>query len=93
MATNTFETQGVRVAVEGCVSRKSYNLLIFTKKAQGHGTLDAIYASVEESCKQRGWDGVDILIIGGDFQVFEPLHAYIIGSLGLTCTDTVCPQC
>ncbi|SCO17536.1 uncharacterized protein FFB20_15295 [Fusarium fujikuroi] len=52
MAANTFETQGVRVAVEGC----------------GHGTLDAIYASVEESCKQRGWDGVDILIIGGDFQ-------------------------
>ncbi|KAG5748436.1 hypothetical protein H9Q69_009368 [Fusarium xylarioides] len=52
MAANTFETQGVRVAVEGC----------------GHGTLDAIYASVEEYCKQRGWDGVDILIIGGDFQ-------------------------
>ncbi|KAH6900148.1 lariat debranching enzyme, C-terminal domain-containing protein [Thelonectria olida] len=52
MAANTFETQGVRVAVEGC----------------GHGTLNAIYASVTESCKQRGWDGVDILIIGGDFQ-------------------------
>ncbi|KAM0209600.1 hypothetical protein ACHAPA_000454 [Fusarium lateritium] len=52
MATNTFETQGVRVAIEGC----------------GHGTLDAIYAAVDESCKQRGWDRVDILIIGGDFQ-------------------------
>ncbi|CAM1504190.1 Fc.00g017810.m01.CDS01 [Cosmosporella sp. VM-42] len=52
MATNTFETQGVRVAVEGC----------------GHGTLNAIYASVAESCKQRDWDGVDALIIGGDFQ-------------------------
>ncbi|KAM0250659.1 hypothetical protein ACHAP5_002192 [Fusarium lateritium] len=52
MATSTFETQGVRVAIEGC----------------GHGTLDAIYAAVDESCKQRGWDGVDILIIGGDFQ-------------------------
>ncbi|CEI63934.1 unnamed protein product [Fusarium venenatum] len=52
MSTNAFEAQGIRVAIEGC----------------GHGTLDAIYASVEESCKKRGWDGVDILIIGGDFQ-------------------------
>ncbi|KAI2632165.1 lariat debranching enzyme, C-terminal domain-containing protein [Hypoxylon sp. NC1633] len=42
----------VRIAVEGC----------------GHGTLDAIYASVKASCKARGWDGVDLLIIGGDFQ-------------------------
>lgn len=38
--------------------------------SKGHGTLDAIYASVAESCKHRGWDGVDVLIIGGDFQVF-----------------------
>ncbi|KOS23267.1 Lariat debranching enzyme [Escovopsis weberi] len=43
---------GIRVAIEGC----------------GHGTLNAIYASVAESCKARGWDGVDLLIIGGDFQ-------------------------
>ena len=35
---------------------------------QGHGTLNAIYAAVAESCKARGWDGVDVLIIGGDFQ-------------------------
>ncbi|KAJ6439664.1 lariat debranching enzyme [Purpureocillium lavendulum] len=48
----TFETQGVRVAVEGC----------------GHGTLHAIYDSVARSCQERGWDGVDLLIIGGDFQ-------------------------
>jgi lariat debranching enzyme len=46
------ETAGVRLAVEGC----------------GHGTLHAIYASVEEACKQKGWPGVDLLIIGGDFQ-------------------------
>ncbi|KAK5660709.1 hypothetical protein OQA88_12074 [Cercophora sp. LCS_1] len=45
-------SRDVRVAVEGC----------------GHGTLNAIYASVERSCKERGWDGVDVLIIGGDFQ-------------------------
>ncbi|EFX06254.1 RNA lariat debranching protein [Grosmannia clavigera kw1407] len=50
--SDIFETGGVRVAIEGC----------------GHGTLDAIYASVERSCTERGWDGVDLLIIGGDFQ-------------------------
>ncbi|RCI17232.1 hypothetical protein L249_2443 [Ophiocordyceps polyrhachis-furcata BCC 54312] len=45
--------RGVRVAIEGC----------------GHGTLNAIYASVAQSCKARGWDdGVDLVIIGGDFQ-------------------------
>ncbi|PHH66698.1 hypothetical protein CDD81_6535 [Ophiocordyceps australis] len=43
---------GVRLAIEGC----------------GHGTLDAIYASVAQSCKARGWPSVDALIIGGDFQ-------------------------
>ncbi|KAK4940857.1 lariat debranching enzyme [Elasticomyces elasticus] len=43
---------GVRIAVEGC----------------GHGTLHAIYASIDESCRIKGWDGVDLLIIGGDFQ-------------------------
>ncbi|KAI6709080.1 hypothetical protein JHW43_008390 [Diplocarpon mali] len=46
------EGQGLRIAVEGC----------------GHGTLDAIYASVGKACKVRGWDSVDLLIIGGDFQ-------------------------
>ncbi|KAK1761083.1 lariat debranching enzyme, C-terminal domain-containing protein, partial [Echria macrotheca] len=44
--------RGVRIAVEGC----------------GHGTLNAIYAAVERSCKERGWDTVDAVIIGGDFQ-------------------------
>ncbi|KFA77128.1 hypothetical protein S40288_05280 [Stachybotrys chartarum IBT 40288] len=52
MTVDVFESQGVRVAVEGC----------------GHGTLDAIYASVSQSCEAREWDGVDLLIIGGDFQ-------------------------
>ncbi|KAK4133142.1 DBR1-domain-containing protein [Trichocladium antarcticum] len=51
-SSSTFETNGVRVAIEGC----------------GHGTLNAIYAAVERSCKERNWDGVDLLIIGGDFQ-------------------------
>ncbi|EPE07758.1 lariat debranching enzyme [Ophiostoma piceae UAMH 11346] len=50
--TELRETGGVRIAIEGC----------------GHGTLDAIYASVDTSCAQRGWDGVDLVIIGGDFQ-------------------------
>ncbi|KAL1840914.1 hypothetical protein VTJ49DRAFT_7612 [Mycothermus thermophilus] len=51
---STLETtgDGVRVAVEGC----------------GHGTLNAIYAAVKRACDERQWDGVDLLIIGGDFQ-------------------------
>ncbi|KAL2024106.1 hypothetical protein VTK56DRAFT_9886 [Thermocarpiscus australiensis] len=51
-SSGTVETNGVRVAIEGC----------------GHGTLNAIYAAVERACKEREWDGVDLLIIGGDFQ-------------------------
>jgi hypothetical protein len=48
--------QGLRIAVEGC----------------GHGTLHAIYASVAKSCELKGWPSVDLLIIGGDFQVCNP---------------------
>ncbi|KAK8038637.1 hypothetical protein PG993_007048 [Apiospora rasikravindrae] len=51
-AKNLQEIGGVRVAFEGC----------------GHGTLDAIYAAVQNAAKVRGWDTVDLLIIGGDFQ-------------------------
>ncbi|SPQ20480.1 dd181337-cbd2-47f4-bd96-237bfbfa9e51 [Thermothielavioides terrestris] len=51
-SSGALETNGVRIAVEGC----------------GHGTLNAIYAAVERSCKERQWDGVDLVIIGGDFQ-------------------------
>ncbi|EMR66987.1 putative lariat debranching enzyme protein [Eutypa lata UCREL1] len=62
MNTGTLESGGIRIAVEGC----------------GHGTLDAIYASVAASCKVRKWDGVDLLIIGvpakyrelGDFPAY-----------------------
>ncbi|EHA47612.1 lariat debranching enzyme [Pyricularia oryzae 70-15] len=51
--TQTFTSpDGLRVAVHGC----------------GHGVLNAIYAAVAISCKERGWDTVDLLIIGGDFQ-------------------------
>ncbi|ESZ96721.1 hypothetical protein SBOR_2865 [Sclerotinia borealis F-4128] len=52
MAATIQEVNGLRIAVEGC----------------GHGTLNAIYASIEKACEARGWDGVDLLIIGGDFQ-------------------------
>lgn len=45
----------LRIAIEGC----------------GHGTLNAIYASIQKSCEVKGWDGVDLLIIGGDFQVSQ----------------------
>lgn len=62
----------VRVAVEGCVGHLihcKYEALLIM--CQGHGTLDAIYAGVEESCKVKGWASVDLLIIGGDFQVTQ----------------------
>jgi hypothetical protein len=36
---------------------------------QGHGTLHAIYAVVEKACEDKGWDGVDLVIVSGDFQV------------------------
>lgn len=48
-------SQGLRIAVEGC----------------GHGTLHSIYASVAKACELKQWPGVDLLIIGGDFQVSE----------------------
>ncbi|KAF2652896.1 DBR1-domain-containing protein [Lophiostoma macrostomum CBS 122681] len=50
--------EGVRIAVEGC----------------GHGTLHAIYASIAKSCDLKGWNGVDLLIIGGDFQAVRNAH-------------------
>ncbi|KAI9882693.1 MAG: nucleolar zinc-finger protein [Watsoniomyces obsoletus] len=52
MASNAFTDHGVRIAVEGC----------------GHGTLNAIYSSVQQTCQVKNWDGVDVVIIGGDFQ-------------------------
>ncbi|OJJ88331.1 RNA lariat debranching enzyme [Aspergillus glaucus CBS 516.65] len=42
----------VRVAFEGC----------------GHGCLHEIYASVGRSATLKGWDDVDLVVIGGDFQ-------------------------
>jgi lariat debranching enzyme len=52
-ALGLVEQQGVRIAVEGC----------------GHGVLHEIYASVAKACELKGWPDVDLLIIGGDFQV------------------------
>lgn len=52
-APTLIEQQGLRIAIEGC----------------GHGVLNDIYASVVQSCTMKGWPGVDLLIIGGDFQV------------------------
>ncbi|KAI5304209.1 hypothetical protein KEM56_006741 [Ascosphaera pollenicola] len=43
----------VRIAFEGC----------------GHGMLDDIYTAIKAKSEHRGWsDGVDLVIIGGDFQ-------------------------
>ncbi|KAF2189762.1 DBR1-domain-containing protein [Zopfia rhizophila CBS 207.26] len=58
METALIQEQGLRIAVEGC----------------GHGTLHAIYASIAKSCELKGWDGVDLLIIGGDFQSVRNAH-------------------
>ncbi|KAM5433554.1 lariat debranching enzyme [Microsporum ferrugineum] len=52
MADAAEARQSLRLAVEGC----------------GHGKLHDIYAAVQASAESRGWDGVDLLIIGGDFQ-------------------------
>ncbi|KAF2018977.1 DBR1-domain-containing protein [Aaosphaeria arxii CBS 175.79] len=57
-STDLVESQGLRIAVEGC----------------GHGTLHSIYASVKKSCEIKGWEGVDLLIIGGDFQAVRNAH-------------------
>lgn len=59
----------LRIAVEGCVSHLITQREQQSDFSQGHGTLDAIYEAVSHSCNGKGWDGVDVLIIGGDFQV------------------------
>jgi hypothetical protein len=41
--------------------------------------LHDIYAKVNETAASRGWDGVDLLIIGGDFQV--RLSSFSSGSI------------
>lgn len=65
MSLELTEDSGVRLAIEGC----------------GHGTLHAIYASIEEACKRKGWPGVDILIIGGDFQAVR--NAYDLNCVSM----------
>jgi lariat debranching enzyme len=51
------EQEGVRMAVIGC----------------GHGVLNSIYASVTKAAQLKDWPGVDLVIIGGDFQVLQLL--------------------
>ncbi|KAI1258709.1 lariat debranching enzyme, C-terminal domain-containing protein [Xylariaceae sp. FL1019] len=50
--TSLVEQGGVRVAIQGC----------------GHGQLNTIYKSVQGAALKRGWDTVDLVIVGGDFQ-------------------------
>ncbi|RAL01295.1 RNA lariat debranching enzyme [Aspergillus ibericus CBS 121593] len=52
MEMQTESSPSIRVALEGC----------------GHGCLHDIYASVGKAAELKGWDGVDLVIIGGDFQ-------------------------
>ncbi|KAI9930507.1 hypothetical protein ASPWEDRAFT_171135 [Aspergillus wentii DTO 134E9] len=58
MESSNPNSPSLRVAVEGC----------------GHGCLHDIYASVERAAALKGWDGVDLLIIGGDFQAVRNSH-------------------
>lgn len=41
---------------------------------QGHGSLNEIYDIVKEKAAKLNWDSVDLLIIGGDFQVCRISH-------------------
>ena len=65
MTLELTDQTGVRLAIEGC----------------GHGTLHAIYASVAEACKQKCWPGIDLLIIGGDFQAVR--NAYDLNCVSM----------
>lgn len=69
MDSSLRDIQGLRVAVEGCVCLEKSQSLPMLTQTQGHGTLNAIYAATEKACQERGWQNVDLLIIGGDFQV------------------------
>ncbi|KAI9744898.1 MAG: hypothetical protein M1818_001823 [Claussenomyces sp. TS43310] len=59
------DVQGLRIAVEGC----------------GHGTLNAIYSATDKACEARSWDGVDLLIIGGDFQAVRNAYDLTVMSV------------
>ncbi|WEW56888.1 lariat debranching enzyme [Emydomyces testavorans] len=58
MALQLSTRLGLRLAVEGC----------------GHGKLHDIYAQVQKAAEVKGWNGVDLLIIGGDFQAVRNSH-------------------
>lgn len=43
--------------------------LVANQFLQGHGSLNDIYETVDRKATEKGWDSVDLVIIGGDFQV------------------------
>lgn len=49
-------------------------VLCILTMVKGHGTLNAIYAATTKACEARNWEGVDVLIIGGDFQARIDAH-------------------
>ncbi|KAI2789424.1 Lariat debranching enzyme [Penicillium oxalicum] len=49
------EVEGVRVAAVGCA----------------HGSFDEIYELLRVKAEAKGWDNVDLVIIGGDFQALR----------------------
>ncbi|KAJ5159525.1 Lariat debranching enzyme [Penicillium canariense] len=49
------EMDGIRVALVGC----------------GHGGLDEIYQSLKTQAEAKGWETIDLVVIGGDFQALR----------------------
>lgn len=47
----------------------STSQLVANHFIQGHGSLNDIYETVDRKATEKGWDSVDLVIIGGDFQV------------------------
>jgi len=61
----TLTQNGIRLAITGC----------------GHGVLNSIYASVKKAARLKGWDSVDLVIIGGDFEAFR--NAYDLNAASI----------
>jgi hypothetical protein len=71
METQLIQRKGLRVAVEGCVSSLSQpivNQILIDELIQDMERLMP-YTRPLESLALNRWDSVDLLIIGGDFQV------------------------
>lgn len=67
----------------------TYGCLNWPLEIKGHGKLHDIYAAVKHAAKSKGWDGVDLVIIGGDFQVRNHLFPLLARLLRLHWSDVI----